>query len=145
MILLTFWSWILNNVKGIYRCMRGCLHAVCTFVFVCVCMSETTRWAICHQELDCKDTFSHAQEPYTQNHYWWLMNLFFHSRCLHRVFHHVYVSLLTPVEWMKPLLHTMSRGMRNHIKQIVRKPAKWLKHHVQAICTCRKSKVTTSR
>lgn len=31
------------NVKGIYRCMRGWLHAVCTFVFVCVCVSETTR------------------------------------------------------------------------------------------------------
>lgn len=31
------------NVKSIYRCMRGWLHAVCTFVFVCVCVSETTR------------------------------------------------------------------------------------------------------
>lgn len=121
----------LQNFKAAAEeCNWQCVHVRMCALMLCIpwlCIPQSdlcvwdyhgTRWSICHQELDCKDAVSHAHEPNTENHYCWLINLSFHSRCLHRVTDHIHILMCAEMKHC-------TRAERTHMPHKKKVPANW--------------------
>lgn len=138
---------VVVNVRVMYRYMRGWWP--CAHLYLCVC---TWDYQMSHLLSDVglkRSIFSRPRTQYPQSLL--VIDKSFLpqqvltlsvSTCLYfNVWWGETLCSCTMGETLESLAH--QANLMNRIKQIICKPAKCLKHHVQAICT-RKNKVITS-